>query len=60
MKNLCNKLQEGIKMSKSIIKKKKKKYGKILLIAKSELNSIEVLISKTFIDSVVSHNEFVF
>ena len=60
MKNLCNKLQEGIKKSKSIIKKKKKKHGKILLLAKSELNSVEVLISKTFIDSVVSHNEFVF
>ena len=35
----------GIKRCKSIIKKKKKKH-KIVLLAKSKLNSIEVLISK--------------
>ena len=29
------------------------------MLAKSELNSIEVFISKTFIDSVISHDEFV-
>ena len=39
----------GIKKYKSIIKKKKK----------SELNSIEVLISKALIDSNISYNEFV-
>ena len=43
----------------SIIKKKKKKDDKIVLLAKSRLNSILVLISKTLIDSVVSHDEFV-
>ena len=29
------------------------------MLAKSKLNSIEVLISKAFIDSVISHDEFV-
>ena len=49
----------GIKKYKSIIKKKKKKHDKIVLLAKSKLNSIEVLISKALIDSVISHDEFV-
>ena len=49
----------GIKKYKLIIKKKKKKHDKIVLLAKSKLNSIEVLISKALIDSVVSHDEFV-
>ena len=48
----------GIKKYKSIIKKKKKKHDKIVLLAKSKLNSIEVLISKALIDSVISHDEF--
>ena len=48
-----------IEKYKSIIKKKKKKHDKIVLLAKSELNSIEVFISKTFIDSVISHDEFI-
>ena len=49
----------GIKKYKSIIKKKKKTYDKIILLAKSKLNSIEVLISKPLIDSNISHEEFV-
>ena len=49
----------GIKRYRSIIKKKKKKHDKIVLLAKSKLNSIEVLISKTLIDSFISHYEFV-
>ena len=49
----------GVKKYKSIIKKKKKKHDKIVLLAKSKLNSIEVLISKALIDSVISHDEFV-
>ena len=49
----------GIKKYKSMIKKKKKKHDKIVLLAKSKLNSIEVLISKALIDSVISHDEFV-
>ena len=49
----------GIKKYKSVIKKKKKKHDKIVLLAKSEFNSIEVLISKTLSDSNISHDGFV-
>ena len=49
----------GIKNYKSIIKKKKKKYDKILLLAKSKLNSVEILIFKALIDSNSSYDEFV-
>ena len=49
----------GIKKCKSIIKKKKKKHDKIVLLAKTKLNSIEVLISKALGNSNVSHDEFV-
>ena len=35
------------------------KHDKIVLLAKSKLNSIEVLISKVLIDSNISHDEFV-
>ena len=34
-------------------------HANIVLLAKSKLNCIEVLISKAFIDSVSSHDEFV-
>ena len=44
----------GTKKYKPIIKKKKMQYDKIVLLAKSKLNSIEVLISKTFIDSNIN------
>ena len=40
----------GIKKYKSVIKRKRKKYDKIVFLAKSELNSIEVLISKSLIE----------
>ena len=49
----------GIKMYKSIIKKKRKKHDKIVLLAKSKLNSIAALISNASINSNTSHNEFV-
>ena len=42
----------AIEKYKSSIKKKKKKHDKIVLLAKSKLNSIEVLISKVLIDLV--------
>ena len=48
-----------IKNHKSLIKKKKKNHDKIVLIAKSKLNSIEDLISKALIDSNNSHDKFV-
>ena len=46
-------------MYKSIIKKIKKKHDKIVLLGKDKLNTTEVLISKSLIDSYISHNEFV-
>ena len=48
----------GVKKYKSI-NIKKKKPDKIISLAKSKLNSIEVLISKALIDSNISHDEFV-
>ena len=49
----------GIKKFKSIIKKKKKKHDKIVLLAKSKLNKIEVLVSKALIDSNITHDKFI-
>ena len=46
----------GFKKYKSI--SKKKNHDKMVLLAKSKLNSIEVLISKALIDSNSSHDEF--
>ena len=43
---------------KSIIKEKKRKHDKIVLLEKNTLNIIEILISKTLIDSYISHDEF--
>ena len=43
----------------SVIKKKKKKHDKIVSLAKSNLNSIEVLTSKALVDSNISLEEFV-
>ena len=48
-----------IKKYKSVIKKKKRKHDKIVLLAKSKLNSAEVLISKALISSNIRHDEFV-
>ena len=49
----------GIKTYKSIIKKRKKKHDKIVLLAKSKSNTIEVLIFKALSNSNISHEEFV-
>ena len=49
----------AIKKQKPIIKKKKNKPDKIVLLAKSKLNSTEFLISKALVDSLVIHDEFV-
>ena len=40
-------------------KKKKKKHGKILILTKSKLNSIETLLSQALIDMEISHEELV-
>ena len=50
-------ITEGVKKYNSIIKKEKK-HDKILFLAKSKLNKIEVLVPKALIDSVISHDEF--
>ena len=49
----------GIKNYKSVIKKKKKKHGKVELLGKDKLNSIEFLISKSLINWYILHDEFV-
>ena len=43
----------------NITRSKKKKHNKILMLAKSKLNSIETLISEALIDMEISHEEFV-
>ena len=48
-----------IKKYKLIIKKKKSKHDKIVLLAKTKLNSVEILIYKALIDENISYDEFV-
>ena len=43
----------------NITRKKKKKHDKILMLAKSKLNSIDTLISQALIDMDISHEEFI-
>ena len=42
-----------------IARNKKKKHDKILMLAKSKLNSIEILISQALIDMEISQEEFI-
>ena len=42
-----------------MIKKKKKKHDKIVFLAKTKLNSMEVLISRSLFNSYISHEELV-
>ena len=48
-----------IKKLLSMTRNKKKKHDKILMLAKSKLNSIDTLISQALNDMEVSHKEFV-
>ena len=48
-----------IKKLLNITRNKKKKHDKILMLAKSKLNSIETLISQALIDMDISHEEFI-
>ena len=41
-----------------VTRKKKKKHNKIVVLAKSKLNSIETLMSQALIDLDISHEEF--
>ena len=43
----------------SITRNKKKRHDKILMLAKSKLNSIGTLVSQALIDLEISHEEFV-
>ena len=47
-----------IKILLKITRNKKKKHDNILMLAKSKLNSIEILISKALNDMEISHEEF--
>ena len=48
-----------VKKLLNIKENKKKKHDKILMLAKSKLNSIETLVSQALIDMEISHEEFV-
>ena len=48
-----------VKKLLNITRNKKKKHDKILMLAKSKLNSIEALVSQALIDMEISHEEFV-
>ena len=47
-----------VKKLLNVIRKKKKKHKKIISLAKSKLNIIETLISRTLTDFDISHEEF--
>ena len=47
-----------VKKLLNITRNKKKKLDKILMLAKSKLNSIETLVSQALIDMEISHEEF--
>ena len=42
-----------------VTRKKKKKHNKMVMLAKSKLNSIKTLMSQALIDLKISHEEFV-
>ena len=48
-----------VKKLLNITRNKKKKHDKIFMLAKSKLNSIEILISQALIDMEISHEEFI-
>ena len=48
-----------VKKLLDITRNKKEKHDKILMLAKSKLNSIETLISQVVIDMEISHEEFI-
>ena len=51
----------GTGISKSLLKltkKRKKKYNKIIVLAKHQLNMIDTLLSSALNDSEISHEEF--
>ena len=57
--NICAIIARIKKYMSIIYIKKKKQHDKIAFLGKDKLNPIEVLISKSLIDSYISHGEFV-
>ena len=51
-------INAGTKKYKAVIKKNGKKQDKIVLLAKSKLNSVDVLFSENLINTNISHDEF--
>ena len=47
-----------VKKLLNVTRRKKKKHNKIVMLAKSKLNSIETLMSQELIDLGISHEEF--
>ena len=47
-----------VKMFLKTIRNKKKKHNKIVMLARSKLNSIESKISKALMDNEISHEDF--
>ena len=56
-KKICT-VTAGIIKFKSIIKNKKKRH-EVILLAKTKLKTVESWISKTWINSYISHDEFI-
>ena len=55
-----NAIIAGMKKYKSIISKNKKKHDKIVLLVKTELNTVKVLLSKALIEPYINYDEFFF
>ena len=51
-------ITEIVKKLLNVARKKKEKQNKTVMLAKSKLNSIEILMSKALIDLDISHQEF--
>ena len=47
-----------VKKLLNVLRKKKKKHNKIVILAKSKLNSIETLMSQALIDLGINHEKF--
>ena len=47
-----------VKKLLNITRSKEKKHDKILMLAKSKLNSVETIVSQALIDIELSHEEF--
>ena len=48
-----------VKKLLSITSSKKKKHDKVLIFAKSKLNSIETIVSQALVDMEICHGEFI-